>query len=419
LHYTHYHFCRLHYRKEFCLTNIFLVQMASLIENILHSIFVIPVLYRLNSHVDLDIKIMGRSWVIGRIAGIKILVHWTFLLLLGWIVFSEVGKGSSTATIITTVVFVVSIFLCVLLHELGHSLTAKKYGIDTKKITLLPIGGVASLERIPEDPKQELWVALAGPAVNVVIALLLFPFIAKDQLFVDAPLAGVASTEGFLYSLFRVNVMLVIFNAIPAFPMDGGRILRALLALRMGRMRATQIAANLGQFLALAFVFFGLMGNPMLILIGIFVYFGARSENMMVQHLELLKDYTVQSAMMTSFVSLSPADTVKDAADKLLSGSDQDLIVVDNGEAIGIMTRALIIDSLRENRLNMSVTDVMERNFNTVAITDRLTEVYAEAQKRKNAFYPVVENKGSHKLKGVIDMNNIQEFVMIRAAMGY
>jgi Zn-dependent protease len=362
---------------------------------------------------------MGRSWVIGRIAGIKILVHWTFLLLLGWIVFSEAGKGSSTATIIITVIFVLSIFLCVLLHELGHSLTAKRYGIETKKITLLPIGGVASLERIPEDPKQELWVALAGPAVNVVIALILLPFIAKSQLFVDAPLAGIASTEGFLFSLFRVNVMLVLFNAIPAFPMDGGRILRALLALRMGRIRATQIAANLGQFLALAFVFYGLFGNPLLILIGIFVYFGARSENIMVQHQELLKDYTVQSAMMTSFVTLSPADTVKDAADKLLSGSDQDLIVVDNEEAIGIMTRSLIIDSLRENRLNMKVTEIMERNFDTVAITDRLTEVYTEAQKRKNAFYPVVENKGSHKLRGVIDMNNIQEFVMIRAAMSY
>lgn len=361
---------------------------------------------------------MGRSWVIGRVAGIKVLVHWTFILLLAWIVFSEAGKGSSTAGIISTVAFVLTIFLCVLLHELGHSLTARKYGIETRKITLLPIGGVASLERIPEDPRQELWVALAGPAVNVVIALVLLPFVWKGGLFIDAPMASVATAQGFINSLFRVNVALVVFNAIPAFPMDGGRILRALLALRMGRMRATQIAANLGQFLALGFVFFGLTsGNPMLILIGIFVYFGARSENVMVQHSELLKDFTVQNAMMTNFVTLSPADTVKNAADKLLSGSDQDLIVVDNDEAIGIMTRALIIDSLRENRLHVSVADVMERNFDTVAINDRLTEVYANAQKRKNAFYPVVDTRGSHKLRGVIDMNNIQEFVMIRAAM--
>jgi Zn-dependent protease len=292
---------------------------------------------------------MGRSLLIGRIAGIRILVHWTFLLLLGWIVISGFSRGNDTPTIISTVLFVLTIFFCVLLHELGHSLTARRYGVDTKKITLLPIGGVASLERIPEDPRQELWVAVAGPAVNIVIALLLFPFINREQLFIGEELAGVSTTQGFFNSLFRINVALVVFNIIPAFPMDGGRILRALLALRMGRMRATQIAANLGQFLALGFVFFGLTtGNPILILIGIFVYFGARTENVMVQHLELLKDYTVQSAMITNFVTLSTTDTVKDAADKLLSGSDQDLIVVENGQAVGIMTRALIINSLRE-----------------------------------------------------------------------
>jgi Zn-dependent protease/CBS domain-containing protein len=360
---------------------------------------------------------MGRSLIIGRIAGIKILIHWTFLLLLGWIVISGVSKGNDTPTIVTTVLFVLSIFFCVLLHELGHSLTARRFGVDTKKITLLPIGGVASLERIPEDPRQELWVAVAGPAVNVVIALLLYPFIASEKLFIGEELAGVSTTQGFLNSLFRINVALVVFNIIPAFPMDGGRILRALLALKMGRMRATQIAANLGQFLALGFVFFGLIyGNPILILIGIFVYFGARTENVMVQHLELLGDYTVQSAMITNFVTLTPTDTVKDAADKLLSGSDQDLIVVDNGQAVGIMTRALIINSLRENQAAVSVSQIMERNFDTVAINDRLTEVYSNAQRRKNAFYPVVEG---NRLMGVIDMNNIQEFVMIRSAISY
>ncbi len=173
-----------------------------------------------------------------------------------------------------------------LLHELGHSLTARKYGVDTKKITLLPIGGVASLERIPEDPKQELWVALAGPAVNIVIAILIYPFIAGQQLLSTDQMTSVNTINGFLSSLLRVNIALVVFNIIPAFPMDGGRILRALLAMKIGRTRATQIAANLGQFLAAGFVFYGLVdGNPMLILIGIFVYFGARTENVMVQQL--------------------------------------------------------------------------------------------------------------------------------------
>lgn len=357
---------------------------------------------------------MGSSFTVGRIAGIKIQIHWTFLLLLGWIVFSELGKGSNTVTIASTVGFVLTIFLCVLLHELGHSLTAKRYGINTEKITLLPIGGVASLERIPEEPKKELWVALAGPAVNVVIALLLFPFIPFERFAVDAPVSSVATVEGFLYALFRINVALVVFNAIPAFPMDGGRILRALLALRMDRIRATRIASTLGQLIAIGFVFFGLFNNPLLVLIGIFVYFGARSENVMVQHQELLRDYTVQHAMITNFITLSPQETVKDAADKLLAGSDQELIVVENGEAVGLMTRAIIINALKESLQHTPVADVMDRNFDTVTINDKLTEVYAYSQRKRNAFYPVLENR---KLRGVIDMTNIQEFVMIRSAM--
>ena len=359
---------------------------------------------------------MGRSLLIGRIAGIRILIHWTFLLLLGFIVFSEMRKGSDTVAIIATIGFVLALFACVVLHELGHSLTAKRFGIETKKITLLPIGGVASLERIPEDPKQELWVALAGPAVNVAIALLLSPFVSSLELFSQQGVENATTTQGFLTSLYRANAWLVLFNAIPAFPMDGGRVLRALLALRLGRIRATSIAAGLGQFIAIGFVFFGLFNNPFLILIGIFVYFGAQTENVVVQHLELLKDYTVRNAMMTNFVTLSPNDTIKDAADKLLSGSDQDLIVVDDDQAIGVMTRPLIIDSLRQNRLNTSVVDVMDRNFDTVQISDRLTEVYSSAQRKPNAFYPVLENR---LLRGVIDMNNINEFVTIRAALRY
>ena len=357
---------------------------------------------------------MGHAFLIGRIAGIRVLIHWTFLLLLGFIVFSEVRKGSDATAIMATIGFVVALFTCVLLHELGHSLTAKRYGIETRKITLLPIGGVASLERIPEDPKQELWVALAGPAVNVVIALLLYPFVASAGSFSEQGIGNLTTAQGFLYSLFRVNVVLVLFNALPAFPMDGGRVLRALLALRLGRAKATSIAAGLGQIIAVGLVFFGLFNNPFLVLIGIFVYFGAKTENVVVQHLELLKGYTVRNAMMTNFVTLAPTDNVKDAADKLLSGSDQDLIVVENNQAIGLMTRLLIIDSLRENRSNVPVADVMSRDFETVQISDSLADVYSNAQPRSNAFYPVLEN---HQLRGVIDMNNIQEFVTIRAAL--
>ena len=359
---------------------------------------------------------MGRSFLIARIAGIRILLHWTFLLLLGFIVFSEVRKGGDARAVLATVGFVLALFACVVLHELGHSLMARRFGIKTHHITLLPIGGVASLERIPENPRQELWVALAGPAVNVCIALLLLPFVAGVGALLESGIGNVATTQGFLYSLFRVNVALVLFNAIPAFPMDGGRVLRALLAMRLGRIRATSLAAGLGQLIAIGFVFYGLFNSPFLVLIGIFVYFGARTENVAVQHLDLLRNYTVGHAMITNFVTLAPTDTVQTAADKLLSGSDQDLIVVENERAVGVMTRLLIIDSLRANRAAVAVADVMSRDFETVEIGAGLSDVYDRAQRTLNAFYPVLENQ---RFRGVIDQNNIDEFLKIRAALSH
>jgi CBS domain-containing protein len=260
-------------------------------------------------------------------------------------------------------------------------------------------------------------VALAGPAVNVVIAILLYPFVAYGGDLSEASLTNVATIEGFLFSLFWVNIFLVIFNALPAFPMDGGRVLRALLAMKLGRTRATSIASGLGQVMAVGFVLFGLVnGTPSLVLIGVFVFFGAQSENVVVQQLDLLKDYTVRSAMMTNFVTLSPMDTVKDAADKLLSGSDQDLIVVDSDRAVGVMTRNRIIEALRENRLSTPVTEVMAMEFDTIEVNDRLTEVYPHVQRKPNSSFPVLEN---NKLMGVIDMTNINEFVMIRSALRY
>ncbi|MES2733813.1 MAG: site-2 protease family protein [Bacteroidota bacterium] len=359
---------------------------------------------------------MARSLLIGRVAGIKILIHWSFLLLLGWIVFSEINRGSNATTVFATIGFVIALFGCVVLHELGHSLTAKRFGIDTTKITLLPIGGVASLERIPEDPKQELWVALAGPAVNVIIAGILYPFVFYNGFLSTTATLNVSTVEGFLYALFRVNIALILFNIIPAFPMDGGRVLRALLAFRLGRIDATNIAASLGQLIAMGFVLFGLFNNLFLVLIGVFVYFGAQTEKLLVQHLAFLKDYTVRNAMMTNFITLSPTDTVKDAAEKLLAGSDQDLLVVDNERAIGVMTKVRIIDSLRGNQPDRLVTEVMETNFDTLEVNDSLTEVYANVQRKPNTSYPVMEN---NKLRGIIDLTNLKEFVMIRSALHY
>src|SRR5438045_1476127 len=190
---------------------------------------------------------MSWSIPIVRIAGIQLRIHVTFLLLIAWV---ALGSASAAA-------FALLLFLCVVLHEFGHAFAAKAYGINTPDITLLPIGGVARLERMPEEPKQELIIAIAGPMVNVIIAACLYMVIgARGHV---APARAVQSGD-LLISLFQINVWLLLFNLLPAFPMDGGRVLRALLATRLSYARATIIASNVGQGCPLVFAFIDLLG---------------------------------------------------------------------------------------------------------------------------------------------------------------
>jgi Zn-dependent protease/CBS domain-containing protein len=351
---------------------------------------------------------------LGRIAGIRILVHWTFLFLIGWIVFTEMGRGSDLTTTLLSVGFVLTIFLCVVLHELGHSLTAKQYGINTKSITLLPIGGVASLERMPESPKQELLIAVAGPAVNVVIAFILWLALPPLTSVPDEEFFARITPANFFYMLFFVNLMLVVFNAIPAFPMDGGRVLRALLAFKLGRVRATQIAANLGQILAILFIFIGFFSNPFLILIGVFVFFGAYTENMMVQHLDFLRGHSVREGMMTSFVKLAPTDTVRDALNKLLSTSEHDFIVENEDQVVGTLSRMQLIQAVKNEQIQVPVVEIMSQEFRSFNTKDKLSEAYTEIQKAPGSLFPVLDNG---KLAGVINSDNINEFILVKSAL--
>jgi Zn-dependent protease len=219
---------------------------------------------------------MRWSLKLGKLAGIRVYLHWTFLLLLGFVFFVDLGEGIGLTGAVQRVIFVLALFGCIVLHELGHALAARRYGISTRDITLLPIGGVARMERMPREPKQELWVALAGPLVNVAIAgvllvVLLGIFCIRTHFLV--------LQLGFVRSLMFMNLFLVCFNLLPAFPMDGGRVLRALMAQRMDYVRATRIAARIGQVMAVIFVIVGVkMRHPMLMLIGVFIFFGARNE---------------------------------------------------------------------------------------------------------------------------------------------
>ncbi|TMP99973.1 MAG: site-2 protease family protein, partial [Verrucomicrobia bacterium] len=253
---------------------------------------------------------MKWSLKLGSFAGIRVYLHWTFVLLLGWILFSHLGQGHDWAEAWLGVGFIIALFGCVLLHEFGHALTAKHYGIGTRDITLLPIGGIARLERLPENPRHELWVTLAGPAVNVVIAGVLFAvlyFLYPGNKFSQANLL-----EGnFLVRLMWVNVFLGAFHLLPAFPMDGGRVLRALLSMRLGRARATRLAASIGQGMAILFGIAGFFGNPMLIFIAIFVYLGAEAEAQSVETTSFIGGLHVKDAMMTSFRALKAEDPLE------------------------------------------------------------------------------------------------------------
>lgn len=211
---------------------------------------------------------MRWSMRLGRVLGIELRVHATFALILAWFGYAAFSRTGTLTGAAGGVAIIALLFLCVLLHEYGHALTARRYGIGTRSITLLPIGGVALLERMPRDPRQEIVVALAGPAVNVAIAAVLAAAIGL----------GLLRPSGMTGTLLAANLMLAAFNLLPAFPMDGGRVLRALLALRLERLRATRIAARIGQVLALGLGLAGFLGNPFLVLIGVFVWFGARAE---------------------------------------------------------------------------------------------------------------------------------------------
>lgn len=359
---------------------------------------------------------MKWSLNLGRVFGIKVQIHWTFLLLIGWVIFSGLNQGWDWNSIFVMIVFVLTVFACVVLHELGHALTARQYGVPTRKITLLPIGGVASLERMPEDPKQELLIAIAGPAVNVVIAGLLFIVMLFSPGFL--PESTEALEEGFRWSFFfpsllSVNVILVVFNAIPAFPMDGGRVLRALLSMRTSRLRATQIASNLGQLLAIGFVIAGFFYNPWLIFIGLFVFLGAYSENAMVQQTEHLRDHLVREAMITRYSAFGPEDTIDQAVKDLLAGSDEDFIIQENGTVKGIITRSDLIDGLKAYGGSERLSRIMEKEFETVGPEEKLTKVFPKVATKSNAVIPVIEDG---QIVGVLNRENINEFIMVQSA---
>lgn len=357
---------------------------------------------------------MAWSISLGRIAGTEVRIHLTFFLLVAWFAIVAGSRGGQWAAL-DAVLYILAIFACVVAHEYGHVLTARHFGIGTRDITLLPIGGVASLERMPEKPGQELLVALAGPAVNVVIAFLLVAVFGASLDMSQLAVAVDDQQVSFATRLAIINVLLVAFNLIPAFPMDGGRVLRALLSYRLDRVRATRIAARIGQAFAFLLGFLGLFGNPLLIFIALFVFLAASHEAYAVEIGETTKGVSMRQATITSFTTLETNATVGEAATALLSTTQREFPVTDGaGRLRGVLTRDGMVKALAATGPGTPVLEVMERDVNVVNCHAPLAEAVKILYSSGKPLVGVVDD--SDRVVGIITLENLAEYMMVSEA---
>jgi Zn-dependent protease len=363
---------------------------------------------------------MKWSWRIGRIAGIDLYVHATFPLLFVWIAVTALRAGATVTSVLFTIGLTLAVFAIVVLHECGHALTARHFGIQTRDITLLPIGGIARLERMPREPRQELLIALAGPAVNLVLAALLY--VALLALGGAGRLTEIATgvtritPAAVLAQLLAINIWLAVFNLIPAFPMDGGRALRALLAMRSrDYVKATAAAAQIGRAFALLFALLGIfvIGNPTLALIAVFVWIAATTEAAAVQTSTALENVRLADLMITDVRTLAPDDPLERAARLTIEGFQQDFPVVENGALVGMLTRRDLVRGLTELGSNGTVRAVMQRDFPTANLGDTPEDALKRLSELRGTALPVVRGR---ELVGVLTADNISEFLTLRAA---
>jgi Zn-dependent protease/CBS domain-containing protein len=366
---------------------------------------------------------MRWSWPIGRLAGIPLRVHLTFPLLLAWIAFAQWRLDGDLRGAASLVLTVLIVFGIVVLHELGHALAARRYGVTTRDITLLPIGGVARLERIPKDPKQELIIALAGPAVNVALALLIGgALLATGGLGSLADLGGLVEADPsfdlrrLATRLVGINAWLVAFNLLPAFPMDGGRVLRAALAMHYGdHARATDAAAQVGRVFALLFGLVGVfvVNSPLLVLIAVFVWISGSGEAAQVRAQAALAGVTLRAVTITDLRTLTPDSTLAQAAQLVIDGFQHDFPVLDGARYVGMLSRTDLVRGLHAHGADARVQTVMRSDVPVLDATlSPERALQALAASRATAI-PVVEDG---RLVGLLTQENVMEYLMLRQA---
>lgn len=363
-----------------------------------------------------------------RVWGIDVQVHWSFLLILAYGAFIYSGRSNPLAGAIYGIVVILLLFVCVLLHEFGHALVAKYFKVNVPTITLLPIGGVAQLERMPRQPLQEFLIAIAGPAVNFVLTLLLLPIAllvvgmgmgsgSFSSLLVYAQSRMMTpSLDGLLVYLAFTNFALGLFNLLPAFPMDGGRVLRSLLAMAMPYVRATRIAVIVGRLMAVLLAFVGLGGNIMLLLIAFFVYIGGRGELEAVESRYVLKDIRAGQALNREARQVYTSESIDKAVDLIMTTYQADFPVFDLGSNfVGVLTRPLLVNVLRTQGREGRIVDVMipAQEIPVVGPETTLADVWDRMMEDRSR---VVAVKERGRFLGLLTLDDISELIQVVGA---
>ncbi|WP_127127442.1 site-2 protease family protein [Pseudoflavitalea rhizosphaerae] len=358
---------------------------------------------------------MHGSFKLISVRGINIFLHWTFLLLFGWVFLVNAHNGSNIIELSWAVLFIAGLFISVLLHELGHAVTAMEYGIEAKNIVLMPFGGIASIGKFPGNPRQELLISFSGPLVNLIIAgLLKIMFPAETMIPADYTQVSIAHGHDFILNLFLANIVLAIFNLIPAFPLDGGRVLRALLAFRLNYIRATYIANITGKFIAAVMIGAGIVFfSPLLPIAGFFIIFAEDTEEYYLQIRSLVKDVRIRDVTMFDYHSLPSNFTARQASDILLHNHSEYFVVLEEDKPIGSINRLNIITALAEKRENTQLKDLHRYDdeiLDANQLVDPLLEQLAVNDKK---IFPVMENG---YFTGVVSLNHIIEYLLLQKA---
>ncbi|NBC05626.1 MAG: hypothetical protein GVY26_00355 [Bacteroidetes bacterium] len=364
---------------------------------------------------------------IARLFGIPVQVHWSFLLIFVWVLIKGLGEAWDWYTIGWMMAFVLALFFCVVLHEFGHALTARRFGVGTRDIILSPIGGVARLDKLPDEPMHEFFVAIAGPAVNVGISLTLaaVPFaLSRDKfynffsslLFPNSNVfaVGLDAWDYFLFGLIGLNIVLAVFNMLPAFPMDGGRVLRALLSIRLGRLRATQLASYIGQAMAVGLVAFGAWQLSIITaIIGMFVFVMAVNEYRMVRFDGLLDKYTVADVLRPQFTPLYADEPLSSAIDRMQHGTERHFLVFDHWQNItGTLSEYRLMQLAKDSSVDRSqpLSAFVKKRFEALLPSDGLREAYPKVHWKGQGILPVYEGG---RLVGVVDRGGLEQFVAL------